>query len=69
MAHSLKLRAVAEGVETREQFEFLTRQQVDVVQGYLLGRPLPARETAILLRDGAKLSPWEAQSERRALKV
>lgn len=41
MAHSLKLKVVAEGVETKEQFEFLRSQQCDEMQGYYFSPPLP----------------------------
>lgn len=41
MAHTLKLRVVAEGVETDEQRRFLTQKQCDIVQGYLFSRPVP----------------------------
>ena len=42
MAHSLNMSVIAEGVETREQLEFLRSHACDEVQGYLLGRPMPA---------------------------
>jgi diguanylate cyclase (GGDEF)-like protein len=42
MAHSLKYRTVAEGVETEAQLDFLRRQGCDAAQGYLLGRPMDA---------------------------
>jgi diguanylate cyclase (GGDEF)-like protein len=44
LAHHLSLRAVAEGVETQEQFDALRRLGCDVVQGYLLAKPMPAHE-------------------------
>jgi EAL domain-containing protein (putative c-di-GMP-specific phosphodiesterase class I) len=44
LAHHLSLRTVAEGVETQEQFDALKRLGCDVVQGYLLARPMPAHE-------------------------
>jgi diguanylate cyclase (GGDEF)-like protein len=40
MAHRLNMKVVAEGVETAEQLRFLRRMGCDVVQGYLLGRPV-----------------------------
>jgi len=40
IAQSLKLRTVAEGVETEEQAEFLLQQNVDYGQGWLFGRPM-----------------------------
>jgi len=49
MAQSLDLKVVAEGVETREQLEFLRKQGCNEVQGYLISRPVPAAELAGLL--------------------
>ena len=51
MAQSLKLLVVAEGVETQAQIDFLLRLGCTTVQGFLLGRPLPAAATADLLRE------------------
>ncbi|MFY9510958.1 MAG: EAL domain-containing protein, partial [Rubrivivax sp.] len=42
MGHSLKMKVVAEGVETEEQAAFLRGLGCDEIQGYLLSRPLPA---------------------------
>jgi diguanylate cyclase len=44
LGRTLNLRIVAEGVETREQQEFLTRLGCTSLQGFLLGRPMPAEE-------------------------
>lgn len=50
MAHSLGLSVVAEGVENEHQLDFLRRAGCDVVQGYLLSKPLaPDEMTAFLL--------------------
>jgi diguanylate cyclase (GGDEF)-like protein/PAS domain S-box-containing protein len=50
MAHSLRLKVVAEGVETREQFDFLRVHGCDEIQGYFLSRPLPADEISTHFR-------------------
>jgi diguanylate cyclase (GGDEF)-like protein/PAS domain S-box-containing protein len=52
MAHSLKLRVIAEGVETVEQLEFLKARECDEAQGYYFSRPVPAHQFANLLRTG-----------------
>ncbi len=53
MAHSLGHRVVAEGVETHEQYAFLRKARCDQVQGYLFGRPMPARELIEWVSDHA----------------
>ena len=50
MAQSLKLAVVAEGVETQAQVDLLVSLGCTTVQGFLLGRPVPAAATANLLR-------------------
>lgn len=50
MAHKLRLRVVAEGIETDEQLSFLRRQRCDVGQGYLFDRPIDGRELLARLR-------------------
>ena len=44
LAHGLNVATTAEGVETKEQFEYLRSAGVDFVQGYLFARPVPASE-------------------------
>ncbi|MBH5400677.1 EAL domain-containing protein [Bradyrhizobium sp. CNPSo 4010] len=42
LAAGLGVQVIAEGVETEEQLDYLRSQGLDLVQGYLLGRPAPA---------------------------
>jgi diguanylate cyclase (GGDEF)-like protein/PAS domain S-box-containing protein len=50
MAHNLKLSVVAEGVETQDQKSFLQSRSCDIMQGYLVSRPLPAAEITEFLK-------------------
>ena len=52
MAKSMKQRVIAEGVETREQRNFLQIQGCDEGQGYYFSRPIPAKQCAELLKAG-----------------
>jgi len=52
LAHNLRLRVIAEGVETQDELAFLRDCQCDEVQGYYFSRPLPADAFAELLRTG-----------------
>jgi diguanylate cyclase (GGDEF)-like protein/PAS domain S-box-containing protein len=49
MAHALKIKVVAEGVETEEQLELLKEMNCDIAQGYLYSQPIPARDFTKLL--------------------
>ncbi len=44
LAHNLGFRVIAEGVEEKEQLEYLREHDCDVVQGYFYSRPIPADE-------------------------
>ncbi|TAJ77229.1 MAG: EAL domain-containing protein [Gallionellaceae bacterium] len=44
LAHAMEMRVIAEGVETREQLDFLRDLQCEEYQGYLFSRPLPEHE-------------------------
>ena len=49
LAESLELSTIAEGVETREQSEYLKAHGCDVIQGYYFGRPMTAESFEMLL--------------------
>ena len=51
MAHSLRLRVVAEGIETERQRDLLYSLQCDYGQGYLYSRPLPKGEAEEFVKD------------------
>lgn len=53
LGKALGLEVLAEGVETEVQFAHLRRLGCNSVQGYLLGRPVPAAEMAAQLRGNA----------------
>jgi len=55
LAHTLHFKALAEGVETEEQLQFLRAQQCDEIQGYYVSPPLPPDAYEKLLRRGEKL--------------
>ncbi len=52
MGQSMKLRVIAEGVETQQELAFLRAHQCDEAQGYYFSRPVPPEEFANLLETG-----------------
>jgi EAL domain-containing protein (putative c-di-GMP-specific phosphodiesterase class I) len=50
MAHNLRLKVVAEGVETAEQVRFLRERDCDEVQGYLISHPIPPKQVCEFVR-------------------
>ena len=55
MAHSLKLKTIAEGVEHKDQLKFLRDHGCDEVQGYFFSKPLPMEEVKPFLNNLHKL--------------
>lgn len=49
MAHSLRVKVIAEGVETEEQAQMLIASNCDELQGYLFGRPATAEDFEVYL--------------------
>lgn len=44
LAKKLNMKIVAEGIESREQVDFLTEQECDLIQGYFFAKPMPVNE-------------------------
>lgn len=53
LTRNLGMRTIAEGVETREQLQFLERHGCDEVQGFLFSKPLTPEECAAVIRGQA----------------
>ena len=63
MDKSIGTRSLAEGVETREQFEFLKNRGCEKVQGFFFGKPMPYEESLDhCMREGLKVETraWKA---------
>ncbi|WP_375739671.1 EAL domain-containing protein [Pseudomonas boanensis] len=63
MAHHLRLRVIAEGVENESQFAFLKKSHCDEFQGYYFARPMPFADLETFLREHHK-SPAAYLSSR-----
>jgi len=55
MAHGLKMRVLAEGVETEGQLSLLASNGCDRIQGFLFSKPVPAREFVAMVTAGKRL--------------
>ncbi|SHE69469.1 sensor domain-containing protein [Alkalibacter saccharofermentans] len=56
LCHKLGLIVVAEGVETKDQFELIKNYNCDIAQGYLFGRPMPSGEFMSIMEELVSLS-------------
>lgn len=63
MARSLRLKVIAEGVETEAQMSFLRGHHCDEIQGYYFSKPISPDEAASILNDQAYLTRGELPSE------
>jgi EAL domain-containing protein (putative c-di-GMP-specific phosphodiesterase class I) len=69
LAHSLGLRMVAEGVESRAAYLELVRFGCDEAQGYYLSRPVPAVELGLWLEERSSPDAALERVGRRAIPV
>ena len=65
LAHSMGLKVVAEGVETEEAWNLLRRLGCDLVQGYLVSRPLAPADLVTFLRQPRYAQPPEDLTNRQ----
>jgi EAL domain-containing protein (putative c-di-GMP-specific phosphodiesterase class I) len=63
LGHTLKLKVIAEGVETPEQLEFLQRVGCDQYQGYHYSAAMPPVEFAEFIRLGGRGQKSESAAE------
>ncbi|MDA8429593.1 MAG: EAL domain-containing protein [Geobacteraceae bacterium] len=63
MAHNLRLKVIAEGVETPGQLNFLRRHHCDEIQGFLFSKPIVADAFGDLLRENRMLSFGDQATE------
>jgi diguanylate cyclase (GGDEF)-like protein len=63
LGKSLSIPVLAEGIETREQFEALRREGCDEAQGFLLGRPQPMRDGDVRRHLTIELPPEAGEPE------
>ncbi len=54
IARSLRLRVIAEGVETQEQLDFLRNENCDEIQGFFISRPISAKALTALLQESGR---------------
>ena len=54
MAHSLKLKVIAEGVETEQQLKILQKFNCSYIQGYYFYRPMPFADLLLVLKKDLK---------------
>lgn len=62
LAHALDLKVIAEGPETLQQAQLLRLLKCDQIQGYVVARPQPAAEVALLLNKRLSFEPGGALS-------
>jgi diguanylate cyclase (GGDEF)-like protein/PAS domain S-box-containing protein len=62
LARGLRMRVIAEGVETEAQLDYLKRRGCDEVQGHVYARAAPGADVEALLRTGRRVQPQDAEA-------
>jgi diguanylate cyclase (GGDEF)-like protein/PAS domain S-box-containing protein len=65
MANVLRIKVIAEGVETYEQLDFLRSHGCDITQGYFCSKPLAAEDFTELLQDWDRLRVGKCSTQNR----
>ena len=65
IARSMGVETLAEGVETEEQKGFLASAGCDLVQGFLLRRPVPLETVLYIVRSDTYIGKFETEDERK----
>ena len=65
ISRAMGVSTLAEGVETEEQLAFLSAAGCDLVQGFLLRRPVPLETILFIVRGESYVGKWETDEERQ----
>ena len=66
MAHDIGLKVIAEGIENRDQLDFLLAHGCDMIQGFLFSKPMPLDEFEVFVTQSAAASTPPANTRRDA---
>jgi len=69
LAKMLNMKIVAEGIEKKEQVDFLAKQDCDMIQGYYFAKPMPANEYEERMTDANDIETVSEAKEKREDKV
>ncbi|WP_139491662.1 putative bifunctional diguanylate cyclase/phosphodiesterase [Brevibacillus dissolubilis] len=69
MAHSLRVKVIAEGVETEAQRSFLVDQNCDEIQGFLFSPPVPSDEMAALFTTFGTTDELDSRIKEKTLDI
>lgn len=67
LAHNLRLKVIAEGVETEEHCRILRAHNCDEIQGYYFSKPVSAQEFEDIIRQGRRLHITDAKQDNSAV--